>query len=141
MIRRPPRATRTDTLCPYPTRFRANQYIQGIDRYKKSFFEARIASPADARIRFIGGIFWQRQSHNIEQNYVVDDIADAITVPGTDSDIWLTKQLRVDRDYAAFGAISFDITDNLTLTAGCRIYKFDNSLVAFFGYYIGLAPV
>src|SRR3546814_3519773 len=31
-----------------------NQYIQGIDRYKKSFFEARIASPADARIRFIG---------------------------------------------------------------------------------------
>src|SRR3546814_16209911 len=105
MIRRPPRATRTDTLCPYPTRFRANQYIQGIDRYKKSFFEARIASPADARIRFIGGIFWQRQSHNIEQNYVVDDIADAITVPGTDRDIWLTKQLPVDRDSAAFGPI------------------------------------
>lgn len=111
-----------------------NQYIQGIDRYKKSFFEARIASPADARIRFIGGVFWQRQSHNIEQNYIVDNIADAITVPGTDSDIWLTKQFRVDRDYAAFGEISFDITDKLTLTGGGRIYKFDNSLVGFFGY-------
>src|SRR5690606_10179349 len=70
-----------------------NQYIHGIDRYKKSFFEARIASPSDARLRFIGGVFWQRQSHNIEQNYIIDDIADAITVPGTPSDIWLTKQL------------------------------------------------
>ncbi|SNS85986.1 TonB-dependent receptor [Sphingopyxis indica] len=114
-----------------------NQYIHGIDRYKKSFFEARIASPADARVRFIGGVFWQRQSHNIEQHYIIDDIADAITVTGTDSDIWLTKQLRIDRDYAAFGELSFDITDRLTITGGGRLYKFDNSLVGFFGYSAG----
>jgi len=111
-----------------------NQYILGIDRYKKSFVEARIASPADAPIRFIGGLFWQRQAHNIEQHYVVDDIADSIQVPGTVDNIWLTKQLRIDRDYAAFGEISFDITDKLTLTGGGRVYKFDNSLVGFFGY-------
>jgi outer membrane receptor protein involved in Fe transport len=116
-----------------------NQYIQGVDRYKRSFAEVRIASPADARIRFIGGLFWQRQSHNIEQNYIVDNIADAITVPGTDSNIWLTKQLRIDRDYAAFGEVSFDITDKLTLTGGGRVYKFDNSLVGFFGYSDGFS--
>jgi iron complex outermembrane recepter protein len=116
-----------------------NQYIQGIDRYKRSFAEIRIASPADARIRFIGGLFWQRQSHNIEQNYIIDGIGDAITVTGTDSNIWLTKQLRVDRDYAAFGEISFDITDKLTLTGGGRVYKFDNSLVGFFGYSAGFS--
>ena len=114
-----------------------NQYIQGIDRYKRSFAEIRIASPADARVRFIGGLFWQRQAHNIEQNYIIDDIADAITVTGTASDIWLTKQLRIDRDYAAFGEISFDITDRLTLTGGGRVYRFDNSLVGFFGYSAG----
>lgn len=114
-----------------------NQYIQGIDRYRRSFGEVRIASPSDARIRFIGGVFWQRQSHNIEQNYIIDNIADSITVTGTDSDIWLTKQLRVDRDYAAFGELSFDITDKLTLTGGGRVYKFDNSLVGFFGYSAG----
>jgi iron complex outermembrane receptor protein len=116
-----------------------NQYIQGIDRYKRSFAEIRIASPADARIRFIGGLFWQRQSHNIEQNYIIDGIGDAITVTGTDSNIWLTKQLRIDRDYAAFGEISFDITDKLTLTGGGRVYKFDNSLVGFFGYSAGFS--
>lgn len=111
-----------------------NQYIQGIDRYKRSFGEVRVASPVDARIRFIGGLFWQRQSHNIEQHYIIDDISDDIQVPGTDDNIWLTKQLRVDRDYAAFGELSFDITDKLTLTGGGRVYKFDNSLVGFFGY-------
>jgi outer membrane receptor protein involved in Fe transport len=111
-----------------------NQYIQGIDRYRKSFGEFRISSPQDASLRFIGGLFWQRQTHNIEQNYIIDDIADSITVPGTDSNIWLTKQLRTDRDYAAFGEVSFDVTDKLTLTGGGRLYKYDNSLIGFFGY-------
>ena len=111
-----------------------NQYIQGIDRYRKTFGELRIASPADAPLRFIGGLFYQRQAHNIEQNYIIDDIADSITVTGTDSNIWLTKQQRVDRDYAAFGELSYDITDKLSLTGGLRYYKFDNSLQGFFGY-------
>jgi len=112
----------------------ANQYIQGIDRYRKSFAEFRISSPQDASLRFIGGLFWQRQSHNIEQNYIIDNIADAITVPGTASNIWLTKQQRTDRDYAAFGELSFDVTEKLTLTGGARLYKYDNSLFGFFGF-------
>jgi outer membrane receptor protein involved in Fe transport len=116
-----------------------NQYIQGVDRYKKTFGEIRIASPADAPLRFIGGLFYQRQSHNIEQNYIVDNIADAITVTGTDSNIWLTKQLRVDRDYAAFGEVSYDVTDALTLTGGVRVYKYKNSLEGFFGYSAGFS--
>lgn len=111
-----------------------NQYITGIDRYRRNFGEIRIASPADARIRFIGGLFYQRQSHNIEQNYIIDGLSDELQVPGTNDDVWYTKQLRVDRDYAAFGELSFDITDKLTLTGGGRLYKFDNSLVGFFGY-------
>lgn len=111
-----------------------NQYIQGIDRYRRTFGEIRVASPADARIRFIGGLFYQRQAHNIEQHYIVDDLADNLQVPTTVDNIWLTKQLRIDRDYAAFGELSFDITDKLTLTGGGRVYKFDNSLVGFFGY-------
>ena len=60
-----------------------NQYIQGTDRYKKYFQEFRISSPSDKRLRVMAGLFWQRQSHNIEQNYIIDDIADSITVTGT----------------------------------------------------------
>lgn len=116
-----------------------NQFIQGVDRYRKSFGELRISSPQDAPLRFIGGVFAQRQTHNIEQNYIIEDIADSITVPGTDSNIWLTKQLRTDRDYAAFGELSFDVTDKLTLLAGGRLYKYKNSLLGFFGYSDGFS--
>lgn len=111
-----------------------NQYIEANDRYRRVFGELRVSSPADAPLRFIGGVFAQRQYHRITQNYIIDDIADAITVTGTDSNIWLTRQERVDRDYAAFGELSFDVTDQLTLTGGARLYNYKNSLVGFFGF-------
>ncbi len=116
-----------------------NQYVQARDTYRKSFGEIRVSSPQDAALRFIGGVFAQRQAHDIEQNYIIDGIADAITVPGTASNIWLTKQDRVDRDYAAFGELSFDLTDKLTLLAGARLYNYKNSLVGFFGYSDGFS--
>lgn len=131
-----------DALAGYGTYFvdndgnmvNPNQYIEFVDRYTKQSHELRLASPADKRVRLIGGLFYQRQVHHILQNYIIDDIADAITVPGTESNIWLTKQKRVDRDYAAFGEISADLTDKLTITLGGRLYRYKNSLVGFFGY-------
>ncbi|MXP15666.1 TonB-dependent receptor [Altererythrobacter confluentis] len=111
-----------------------NQYIQGQDTYRRNFSEIRISSPQTNRLRMMAGLFAQRQSHIIEQNYIVDDLTDYFTVTGTDSDIWLTKQKRVDRDYAAFGEISFDLTDQLTATGGIRVYNYKNSLKGFFGY-------
>src|SRR3546814_19632710 len=38
MIRRPPRATRTDTLFPYPTLFRSGGYNNGVVPFKASVF-------------------------------------------------------------------------------------------------------
>jgi outer membrane receptor protein involved in Fe transport len=100
--------------------------------------ELRFTSPADKRLRLIAGLFYQRQEHNIEQNYIIPGLGEDLQVPGTDN-VWLTKQLRVDRDYAAFGELSFDITPELTATAGGRWYKFDNSLKGFFGFGPGYA--
>jgi iron complex outermembrane recepter protein len=111
-----------------------NQYIQGEDDYRRMFGEIRIASPAENRWRVIAGLFGQRQSHGITQHYIIDDIDDGIQVAGTDDNIWLTRQRRVDRDLAAFGELSFDITDKLTATGGIRVYHFKNSLVGFFGF-------
>ena len=116
-----------------------NQLIQATDRFKKMSHELRFASPSDKRLRLIAGLFYPRQEHNIEQNYQIPGLADFLTVPGT-HDIWFTKQLRIDRDYAAFGELSFDITPKLTATAGGRWYKFDNSLVGFFGFSENYSP-
>ncbi|MEO6388525.1 MAG: TonB-dependent receptor [Croceibacterium sp.] len=111
-----------------------NQYIEGSDRYRRLFGEIRIASPAENRLRLIAGLFGQRQTHQIEQHYIVDNISDDIQVPGTIDNIWLTRQTRTDRDLAAFGELSFDITERLTATGGIRVYYYKNSLIGFFGY-------
>jgi iron complex outermembrane receptor protein len=110
------------------------QYIQGKDRYKRHSHELRFATPADRRVRFVGGLFFQRQQHQIEQNYKVDELTAEYEVSGWPDSIWLTEQERVDRDYAVFGELSFDLTEQLTLTAGARWFKAKNSLEGFFGY-------
>ncbi len=114
-----------------------NQYIKSRPKFNRQSHELRISSPQSAPLRVIAGLFYQRQENNIEENYVIDGIAAAIKVPGTASNIWLTKQDRVDRDYAAFGELTYDITDKLTVTGGARLYRYDNSLVGFFGYGAG----
>ena len=110
------------------------QYFISDDTFKKDAHELRITSPADKRLRLVAGLFYQRQEHNIEQHYIIDGIADFLEVDGQVDNIWLTKQVRVDRDYAAFGELSFDLTPQLTLTAGGRWYKFDNALKGWFGF-------
>jgi hypothetical protein len=106
------------------TRSIPSQHIVGRDRYKKMSHELRIASPADKRLRLVAGLFYQRQTHGIHQDYQVTNLADALSVNGHPGTLWLTEQKRVDRDYAAFGEASFDITDAITLTGGLRGYKY-----------------
>ncbi|HEY8593189.1 MAG TPA: TonB-dependent receptor [Sphingomicrobium sp.] len=110
-----------------------NQAVVSNHRYSKLSQELRFVSPADQRLRLVAGLFYQRQVDKIEENYVIDNIADEITVPGTESNIWLTRQNRIDRDYAAFGELSYDVMPTLTVTGGARYYKYNNTLFGFFG--------
>ena len=110
------------------------QYIGGGNYFKKLSQELRIASPSENRFRVIAGAFFQRQTNDIEQKYYIDGLADDLSVNGYPGLIWLTKQKRKDKDYALFGEASFDVTPQVTLTAGGRFYKFDNTLVGFAGF-------
>lgn len=116
-----------------------SQAIRASDRYTKESHELRIATPAEARVRFIGGLFYQRQTHDIEQRYMVEGLFDDDEVPGWADTIWLTEQDRIDRDWAAFGQLSYDFTDRLTGTVGLRAFKSNNTLVGFFGYGLGFS--
>jgi iron complex outermembrane recepter protein len=110
------------------------QYIQGKDRFTKQSHELRLSSPQDQRFRFVAGLFYQHQTHDIEQRYKINNMADSTEVTGWPDTFWLTEQVRVDRDYAAFGEVSFDFTEKLTGTAGIRFFKAKNSLEGFFGF-------
>jgi len=114
-------------------------HIVGGNHFKKLSQELRIASPAENRFRVIGGLFYQRQSNDILQEYRVPGLAADLSVNGHPGLVWLTKQERVDRDYAVFGEASFDITPQITLTGGGRYYKFDNTVFGFAGYGRNLA--
>jgi iron complex outermembrane receptor protein len=111
-----------------------SQYISGKDRYTKESHELRFSTPGDLRFRFVGGLFMQRQVHDIEQNYQIANFLEEVSVTGWPGTLWLTEQERIDRDYAVFGEASFDITDALTVTGGLRYFKAENSLIGFFGF-------
>ena len=110
------------------------QKIVASDHFKKMSQEFRIASPSTERFRVIAGAFYQRQSNDIFQDYQIANLAPLLSVNGSPGTLWLTKQKRIDKDYALFGEASFDITPKLTVTAGGRLFKFDNSLFGFFGF-------
>ena len=55
------------------------QYIQGADKYNKTSHELRISSDADQRFRFVAGLFWQDQFHDIQQRYKIDGLGSMCT--------------------------------------------------------------
>ncbi len=117
-----------------PAHLNVSQYILGVDQYRKLSQELRVATPKDQPVRFIGGLFYERQQHYILQNYRIDALPVLDSVTGWPQTWWLTDQIRVDRDYAVFGELSFDFTKHLTGTVGYRFYRYDNSLDGFFGF-------
>ena len=129
-----------DTLAGYGAYFHDNngnlidpsQYIQAQDVYRKTSNELRVSSPKENRFRFVVGAFDERQSHDILQDYLVNNLGSDLSVSGWPDTIWLTRQRRYDDDHALFGEMSFDITDHLTATAGARFFKTENSLKGFF---------
>lgn len=109
------------------------QYNINFDNATKLSQELRIATPQNLPIRAIVGVFYQRQTELTENDYLVAGFADKLSIPGRPGQLWLTKEQRIDRDKAVFGQVDFDVTNQLTLTGGVRGYRFDNSLVGFYG--------
>ena len=117
-----------------------SQHISDRDRYTNNSHELRLVSPADERLRLVAGLFWQKQKHDILQDYQVDGLADALSVTGWKDTIWLTRQMRYDRDKAIFGELSWDfIPEVLTGTVGERYYRTSNQLYGYFGYAAGFS--
>jgi outer membrane receptor protein involved in Fe transport len=110
------------------------QYIIGTNHFRKLSQELRFASPADKPFRVIAGAFFQRQTNFIHQDYKVDGLGADVSVNGFPGTLWLTQQKRKDKDYAVFGEASWDIIPKVTLTAGGRLFRYDNSLIGFFGF-------
>ena len=111
-----------------------SQRIRSSDNFAKTSHELRIASPADWRLSFVGGFYWQKQTHNIEQNYFINGFDPNLSITGWPGTLWLTEQLRTDRDEALFGEATWKFNEQWKITGGLRAFKVDNNLQGFFGF-------
>ena len=115
------------------------QIYHAHDRYTKMSHELRISSPKDEPLRLTAGLYMQRQSDKHVADYEIDGLSTAVVyydtpVPGANpNDVFFTTIHRVDRDYAAFADVAYDILPNLTLDAGVRGFMARNTLTGFSG--------
>ncbi|MEJ5755942.1 hypothetical protein, partial [Salmonella enterica] len=93
-----------------------------------------IATPAQDRLRLVAGVFYQRQTNDWTNLYIVPGLAAAQSVTGLPGVNYANIQYRVDRDYAAFAQAAFDVVPGVTLTGGLRAYRYDNTVTGFFGF-------
>ncbi|MBB5684402.1 TonB-dependent receptor [Sphingobium boeckii] len=113
------------------------------DKFTKQTHEIRVSSPATDRLRLTAGLFYQRQTDKVSADYQVQGISSIPTpiwfTPYPTSiyldSIFHTRIDRVDRDYAAFGQAEFDITPDLTLTAGVRGFIAKNTIFGYSGLF------
>jgi iron complex outermembrane recepter protein len=115
-----------------------DQQFNSFDTYSKQSHEFRVSSPGDQPLRFLGGVFYERQTNLTTSNYVIPGLASSLAsseaVPGAGDDIFYKHLNRVDRDFALFGELAWDIRPDLTLTLGGRYFTANNTLFGFSGF-------
>jgi len=110
-------------------------FTQGSSTYRMYSNELRISSPQENRVRFVAGLFYQRQQQFFISSFRWEEIVQPqYTITGWPDTSYLLYQARVNRDAAAFGEFNWDITSKLTLTGGIRRFEYDNSLEGFYGF-------
>jgi iron complex outermembrane receptor protein len=110
------------------------QYVDADNKFTRQSHELRFQSSLDQRFRWIGGLFYQRQEHNFDLQWTVPDSATATSVVEGGNVVWQTYQIRVDRDEAVFGELTFDFTEKFAGTFGARYFEYKNSLHGFNGF-------
>ena len=108
--------------------------MDGDENFSRVSHELRLSGDPDGRLRWIAGLFYQRQEHLFDLQWVVPDMDPANSVVQNGVTTWQTHQERIDRDKAAFGELYIDLADQWTLTLGARYFEYENSLYGFNGF-------
>ena len=111
-----------------------SQVVTQHENFTKQSHELRVSSPASDRLRLVGGLFYQRQTNDWKNLYLVDGLATSQSVTGYPGVNYANIQFRTDRDYAAFAEATYDVAPTVAITGGLRSYRYDNEVVGFFGY-------
>ena len=110
------------------------QKTVGVNHFTKVSHELRIATPATWRLHGVAGLFYQRQTDDIRYDYIAEQLAPNKSVDGSPGTVYLDHSNRVDRDHAFFTDLTYDVTSQLSLSGGIRLFHYDNTALGFSGF-------
>jgi len=110
------------------------QEITDTDGYRMYSHEIRVSTPKDYPVRATFGGFTERQTDDFLQNYEIPGLSDAESVTGWPGTYYLTDEILIKRDNAAFGEVTWDATSHISLLGGLRYYTYKNSEQGYSGF-------
>jgi outer membrane receptor protein involved in Fe transport len=102
--------------------------------FTKQSHELRLSSSGEGPLHFVTGLFYERQTENYLDNYYDAGLSPNLSITGWPGTVYMNDGTRVDRDLAAFGQATYDITDALSIKGGVRVFDSHNTLYGFFGF-------
>ena len=111
-----------------------SQYVLGDERFTRVSNEIRLQSDQSEKLRWIVGLFQQKQTHDFDLRWNVPAMNPEDSIIPDGDTTWQTYQIRKDRDRAVFGELSYDFTDKLSGTFGARYFEYENELYGFNGF-------
>jgi outer membrane receptor protein involved in Fe transport len=126
----------TYTLCGDPT-----EGMIGLIENERTTHELRVSSFDGERVNFVAGLFFDDIETIVDTNFFVAGSTGffALSEPISTSTInnpnprpegitFINDAIREEEQFAAFGEITFHVTDAIALTAGARYYDLESSL-------------
>jgi outer membrane receptor protein involved in Fe transport len=109
------------------------------NEYERTNHELRLASSQESKLRWLVGVFYEDASHAFDLEWHIPSI-EGLTYYGLSPiaveapDIyWTTDQKRSNEETAYFGELSYDITEDLTVSYSTRYFDYDSQLIGFSG--------
>lgn len=136
-----------------PTLVETNQFLEGYHQFSQ---ELRVASPADARVEYLAGVYYQTDHDYEDYNIVapflngtvlkLDPFLAPYLTPGTSFGA-APDFVQSEDVYSAFGSLNWHVTDRLSLNAGLRASRVNKDFLGLLEYatstqnYGGLVPL
>lgn len=114
-------------------------YKSEADGYQVYSNELRLTSPTDYPVRFVAGLFQERQEALTNFQEPIPGLNPFLWVGYGTPYLWpnmdyLALEQLVQRDWAAFAEVNWDLSSHLTATVGFRRFRYDNTLQGFSGF-------
>ncbi|MSQ99403.1 MAG: TonB-dependent receptor [Xanthomonadales bacterium] len=97
--------------------------------------EVRLVSTGDNRLQYTVGVFYEQTKQDYFLKWIQPGMSPSLQVPDSTPGLFFrTDQNRTDLQVAAFGELTYNITDSLALTGGARYYDETHKVTGVVGW-------